>query len=84
MRTSSAHGLHLQKIATVKSKTVEETLRALEERYPTVGASLLDIFFPGSLRVKDDKVLKFWNDVLKRRAAPNHTGGLVWQSPGVK
>lgn len=51
-----------------------EVLKMAEEQYPDVGLALVPVFFPGSMRVKDDEDLKFWRDAQERRMAPNRFG----------
>ncbi|KAH6627466.1 hypothetical protein F5144DRAFT_273344 [Chaetomium tenue] len=72
-RKPSALGIHLKHLETVRDKRVAAVLKRLEQTYPTVGTSLVPVFFPGGLRVKGDD-LSFWQAALKSRLAPNRYG----------
>lgn len=49
-------------------------LKRVEQRYPSLGLSLVEIFFPASLRVKDPEDLEFWRGAMERRLAENKHG----------
>lgn len=61
---------------TIRDKRVAAVLKRLEQNHPTVGSSLVPVFFPGGLRVKGDD-LKFWQSALKSHLAPNRYGTRV-------
>jgi hypothetical protein len=48
---------------------VSETLKQVEEKYPLVGTSLLNVFFPGSMRIRKEKTeeIAFWSAALDAR-----------------
>ena len=73
-REPSALGIHLKKVETIRDKRVAAVLKRLEETYPTVGTSLVPVFFPGGLRVNKGDDLTFWQSALKSRLAPNRYG----------
>jgi hypothetical protein len=58
-RKPGAFGLHLEFADVVARVTVMETLKEVERKYPGVGASLVDTFFPGKLRPQD---AKWWEE----------------------
>lgn len=76
-RGPAAFGIHLDHIDTITGSSVAKVLKEAEERYEMVGSSLLDIFFPGSLRVKDDRDLEFWQKAIQKRKEPTHHGKRV-------
>lgn len=55
---------------------MSEVLRRVEEKYPLLGTALLDIFFPGSLRVNKEntKEIAFWRAALNARHKENAHG----------
>jgi hypothetical protein len=57
----------------IKADKVSKALREVEENYPFVGTSLLDVFFPGSMRVKEPD-LSFWRTAQEARFADNQFG----------
>ncbi|KAL8791953.1 MAG: hypothetical protein Q9195_005442 [Heterodermia aff. obscurata] len=61
-RSSSAFGLHLHHVNTIKARKVSKALMITEQFYPGVGSSLLPIFNPGGLSVPDDQV-EFWQSI---------------------
>jgi hypothetical protein len=79
-RHPEALGVHIRLVDIVKGPKVQEVLRAVEERYPLVGTSLVPVFFPGTMRVKDIDV-DFWRDALARRKAPNEHGFCIDSLP---
>jgi hypothetical protein len=58
---------------TIKASRVAEVLEKVKEKYPFIGTSLLDIFFPGSIRVKEP-ALSFWQRALEARFSENQYG----------
>ena len=52
-RDPSAFGIHLRARPPIGHPKVMETLFAVEEKYPHVGASMLQTFFPGKLFPKE-------------------------------
>lgn len=72
-RKPSVLGLHLKFVETIRAKRVTDVLKELEEKHQLVGTSLLDVFFPGALRVKDGD-LEFWRHAMNARLAPNKYG----------
>lgn len=75
-RKPSALGIHLKHIDTIRGKRVADILKELEQKHQFVGTSLLDIFFPGGLRVRDDDI-EFWLQAKEARRSPNKYGTLV-------
>jgi hypothetical protein len=73
-RKPASHGLHIKKIDTIVADKVAKVLHSAEARYPAVGTSLLDVFFPGSMRVKNPDELAFWRAALDKRKKPNKFG----------
>ena len=72
-RRPEALGIQIKLTDVVKGPKVQGVLKTLEERYPLVGTSLLSVFFPGSMRVKQEEV-PFWRDAMNKRMAPNEYG----------
>ncbi|KAL7928853.1 hypothetical protein V8C35DRAFT_316940 [Trichoderma chlorosporum] len=72
-RQPGALGIHLKYKETISHARVATVLREVEEKYPTVGVSLVPVFFPGSLRAKGDD-LEFWRSAMRARLAPNKFG----------
>lgn len=66
---------------TIKGSRVGEVLKQAESRFPFVGTSLLDVFFPGSLRVKELADIEFWRKALDSRTGPNAHGARVGSLP---
>ena len=58
-RSMSAHGIPLEFIEKIQYEKVMKTLQELEDKYPSVGASLLPVFFPGKLREDEQK---WWDE----------------------
>lgn len=48
-------------------------LRQAEELYPGVGIQLALVFFPGSMRIREDEV-EFWRHAQEQTLAPNQWG----------
>ena len=76
MRHPGALGVHLTPVETIRAPRVRDVVQTLEEKYPSVGVSLLDVFFPGGLRVKD-KDIEFWREAKQARLTPNNFGTLI-------
>jgi hypothetical protein len=75
-RHPSTLGVHLQHIETIRAKRVADVLKEIEVKHPFVGTSLLPVFFPGGLRVKDGDV-EFWFKAKEARSLPNKYGTQV-------
>lgn len=76
-RSPGALGLHLKENPLkIKGRRVAQVLREAEEKCPFLGTALLDIFFPGSLRIRKDDTdnLDFWRKALKERYNENKHG----------
>jgi hypothetical protein len=73
VRKPSAHGLHLNDVRVIKDDSVAKVLKKVEEYQEFAGTSLLDVFFPGSMRVQDPDI-SFWTDALEKRFAVNDHG----------
>jgi len=58
-RNPGAFGIHLDYVETVVDQKVMKVLQTLEERYPHVGASLVETYFPGGLRPHEED---YWKD----------------------
>ena len=72
-RKDGALGIHLTFVETICEDRVEKVLREVEQKYPSVGSSLVTEFFPGGLRAKDDD-LAFWQKAMSERLGPNRHG----------
>ncbi|PKS08374.1 hypothetical protein jhhlp_005318 [Lomentospora prolificans] len=72
-RTPGAFGIHLKLVEIIRDKRVASVLKKVEEKYPMAGTSLVPIFFPGGLRVKDED-LTYWRKAINDRMAPNRYG----------
>jgi hypothetical protein len=77
VRSAGAQGLHLIHEETIRDVRVATVLRQVEERYPLVVPSLIDVFFPGGLRVKTDEEHIFWRNALRMRTGPSQHGTRV-------
>jgi hypothetical protein len=75
-RHPSALGVHLKFVETLRGSRVADVLKMVEQNHPFVGTSLLPIFFPGGLRVKD-KDINFWQEAKEKRLRPNRYGTQV-------
>jgi len=62
-RRPGGFGVHLQFREIIARVTVMDTLKDLENKYPSAGASLLDTFFPGKRRPED---VKWWEEAETR------------------
>lgn len=65
-RDPSALGIHLDQIDTIKDVTVSQVLRKTEDRYPLVGSSLVPVFFPGGMRIRQEEK-EFWARASRNR-----------------
>lgn len=82
-RKPSALGIHLKYREVIRADRVAKVLKEAEEKHPGLGISLLDIFFPGTLRIKNED-LGFWREALDSRFAPNKYGTRVDRIPPVE
>lgn len=82
-RRPGALGIHLEHKETISHPRVAKVLREVEEKYPTVGVSLIPVFFPGSLRAKGDD-LEFWQNAMTARMAPNRFGTRIDESLAIQ
>lgn len=76
-RSPAALGLHFKKdTLKIKGRRVAQVLREAEEKHGLLGTALLDVFFPGSLRVRreDTDDFNFWTKALKERYDENKHG----------
>ncbi|KAF8542594.1 hypothetical protein BDD12DRAFT_907889 [Trichophaea hybrida] len=65
-RNPSAFGIHLNFKEAIVEDKVMEVLKATEEKYPYVGRSLVDVFFPSGLREDEEE---YWKEAGKRAKA---------------
>ncbi|KAJ6186444.1 hypothetical protein N7519_007745 [Penicillium mononematosum] len=73
-RQPRALGVHIKDTGRPISGTrVAHVLKMAEEQYPGVGISLVPIFFPGSMRIREQD-FAFWRDAQERIMAPNQHG----------
>jgi hypothetical protein len=72
-RQPDALGIHIRLLDIVKGGKVQEVLKRVEEKYPSVGTSLIPVFFPGTMRIKENEV-PFWREAIRQRMAPNEYG----------
>jgi len=79
-RKPSALGIHLKYREVIRADRVAKVLKEAEENHPGLGISLLDVFFPGALRIKHED-LDFWRKALDSRFAPNKYGTRVDRIP---
>jgi hypothetical protein len=56
-------------------------LKEVEEHYPLVGSSLVPVYFPGSLRVKEKDDIEFWRKAQEIRIGANKWGVRVDNLP---
>ena len=75
-RQPAALGVHLRPVDIIRGRRVATVLRDAEAKYPGVGTSILGVFFPGGLRVKDGD-LDFWRKAVGAKLAPNKYGTRV-------
>jgi len=71
LRGPEALGVHLSCVQIISASKVAAVFRMREERYPTVGSSLLPVFFPGGVRVKPDEKT-FRDAAAQRRGLAGH------------
>lgn len=57
-RRPSAFGVHLKPVAVIGHPKVMHALIATEQKYPHVGASMRETFFPGKLREDEEETWK--------------------------
>ncbi|KAF7586152.1 hypothetical protein BBP40_009394 [Aspergillus hancockii] len=74
VRTPSVFGIHIKNVDTIQAARVVGVLKQIEMRYPLVDTLLVDVFFPGSLRVKETSDIDFWRAALDARMRPNNYG----------
>lgn len=58
-RQPEAFGIHLAYEETILETKVMKTLWELEGRYPRAGKAILSVFFPGSLRKREERLWEF-------------------------
>ncbi|KAI1119808.1 hypothetical protein F5Y10DRAFT_283765 [Nemania abortiva] len=80
VRSPSALGIHVKFVRVIRDNRVAKVLKEAEIFHHGLGASLLDIFFPGGMRVKGED-LDFWRAALESRYAPNKYGTPVNHIP---
>ena len=53
-----------------------DTLKQVEEKYPLIGTSLVNVFFPGSMRIDEENIeeIAFWRAALEKRYNKNKHG----------
>lgn len=61
-RSTSAFGLHINQITTIKVPRVSKALMITEQYFPDVGVSLIPTFYPGGFRVPNDEA-DFWQKI---------------------
>ena len=85
-RSSSALGLHLkQPPETISHKSVAEALKIAETKHEFLGTALLDVFYPGTLRVKEGtENMSFWRAAMAARYAENNHGIRIDRLPGME
>lgn len=66
-RNPSAFGIHLRFKEVIVEKKVMEALKAIERKYPHVGRSLVDVYFPGGLRPDEEEYWKEADDVARAK-----------------
>ena len=79
-REPSALGIHLKYKDEIKAERVSLVLKEAEEKYPGIGISLINVFFPGGFRVID-KDFGFWREAYDARYSPNDYGALIDRIP---
>lgn len=75
-RSPSSLGIHIKEKTTIKGRRVSEVLKQVERQYPLLGTALLDVFFPGSLRIdkKNAEDISFWRAAMNLRFKENKHG----------
>ncbi|KAF3129551.1 hypothetical protein TWF703_008838 [Orbilia oligospora] len=81
IREPGTYGVHLNFKEKITGRSVREILKATEEKYEFAGLSLVDIFFPGSMRVKDSAEIAFWREVQDKRNGENAFGHRIDSLP---
>ncbi|KAF3207180.1 hypothetical protein TWF191_001107 [Orbilia oligospora] len=81
IREPGTYGVHLKFKEKITGGSVREILKATEEKYEFAGLSLVDIFFPGSMRVKKDDEIAFWREVQDKRNSENAFGHRIDSLP---
>ncbi|PWW79734.1 hypothetical protein C7212DRAFT_273332 [Tuber magnatum] len=66
-RNPSAFGIHLRFKEVIVGKKVMEALKTTESKYPYVGRSLVDVYFPGGLRPDEEGYWKKADDIAKAK-----------------
>jgi len=66
-RNPSAFGIHLRFKEVIVEKKVMEALKATERKYPYVGRSLVDVYFPGGLRPDEEEYWKEADDIARAK-----------------
>ncbi len=74
-------GFHIRLVETITGSSVARVLRETESKYQFVGTSLVPVFFPGSLRVKEEDI-DFWREAQHQRIRPNKWGARIDNLPG--
>lgn len=65
-RKSNVLGIHLKHDNTIVAAKVGKALQLAEARYPTLGSSLVPVFFPGGFRtIASDRI--FWDEAAMKR-----------------
>ncbi|OJD33068.1 uncharacterized protein BKCO1_3300061 [Diplodia corticola] len=84
-RSPAALGIHIKEHETIHHRRVSEVLRRVEEKYPLLGTALLDVFFPGSLRIRKEDIesIAFWRAALEARYKENKHGVRLDRLPAV-
>lgn len=63
-------GIDLEYVETISDNSTYAVLRKVEERYPFVATSLIPVFYPGGLRIKEED-RSFWEEAEYRRSVKN-------------
>lgn len=59
---------------SIRDRRVHPVIKKVEKDYPSMGLVLVDIFYPGSLRVNTDEDKDFWREAVQNRMKPNKFG----------
>ncbi|KAI9707963.1 MAG: hypothetical protein M1820_004382 [Bogoriella megaspora] len=65
-RSPGVYGIHLKPVEAITARKVAMVLHEAEEKYPTVGSSLIPVFFPGRMYVNKEEI-EFWDAAAERR-----------------
>lgn len=57
-RRPQAYGINLEQREVIQGKSVMKVLQDVEQKYPGLGLSQLQMFFPGKIRPDEEE---FWN-----------------------